>query len=100
MTKNITALMARTQFGQVLERVSRGEERFMVTKNGEAKAVIVGLKEFFRFASETPESLSVLQKEARKSGASALSLEDIEQEIQKVRRLKTSKKKYASKGRV
>ena len=31
MTKNVPAFIARTQFGQILERVSRNGERFVVT---------------------------------------------------------------------
>jgi hypothetical protein len=39
MTKNVPAFIARTQFGQILERVSQNNERFVVTKKGEAKAI-------------------------------------------------------------
>ena len=90
MTKNVSALLARTQFGQILERVSRNEERFLVTKNGQAKAVILGIEDFMESIAQTPEALATLQKQAQKSGANRLSLEDIEQEIQAVRRLKTN----------
>ena len=90
MTKNVSALIARTQFGQILERVSRNEERFLVTKNGQAKAVILGIEDFMESIAQTPEALATLQKQAQKSGANRLSLEDIEQEIQAVRRLKTN----------
>ena len=40
--------------------------------------------------AQTPEALATLQEQAQKSGADRLSLEDIEQEIQAVRRLKTN----------
>jgi len=92
MTKNISALIARTQFGQILERVSRNDERFLVTKNGQAKAVIFGIEDFMQSITQTPESLAALQEQAKKSGADKLSLEDIEQEIQAVRRLKLHQK--------
>lgn len=90
MTKNVSALLARTQFGQILERVSRNEERFLVTKNGQAKAIILGIEDFMESIAQTPEALATLQKQAQKSGADRLSLEDIEQEIQAARRLKTN----------
>ena len=90
MTKNVSALIARTQFGQILERVSQGQERFLVTKKGEAKAVILGVEDFMRSLMQTPESLADLQDQAKKSGANKLSLEDIEREIREVRRLKTT----------
>lgn len=86
MTKNVSALLARTQFGQILERVSRNRERFVVTKKGRATAVILGLEDFLESTQEAPESLAALQDEARQSGRNALTLEEIEREIQAVRR--------------
>jgi prevent-host-death family protein len=92
MTKNIPAFIARTQFGQILERVSQNNERFVVTKKGEAKAIILGVEDFLRATAETPESLATLQGQAQKSGASRLTLEEIEEEIDAVRRIKAPDK--------
>ena len=86
MTKNVPAFIARTQFGQILERVSQNSERFVVTKKGEAKAVILGVEDFLQAVVETPDALSALQREAAKSGADKLSIEEIEKEIAAVRR--------------
>jgi prevent-host-death family protein len=97
MTKNIPAFIARTQFGQILERVSQNNERFLITKKGEAKAIILGVEDFLRSIVKTPESLSVLQEQAKKSGADKLTLEAIEKEIEAVRRIK-HKKKYDTPG--
>lgn len=94
MTKNIPAFIARTQFGQILDRVVNGNERFVVTKRGEAKAIILGVEDFLQATGETPASLSALQQQAQKSGASKLTLEEIEKEINAVR--KAPKKEYAS----
>jgi prevent-host-death family protein len=94
MTKNIPAFIARTQFGQILDRVVNGNERFVVTKRGEAKAIILGVEDFLQVTGETPASLSALQQQAQKSGASKLTLEEIEKEINAVR--KAPKKEYAS----
>jgi prevent-host-death family protein len=92
MTKNVPAFIARTQFGQILERVSQNNERFVVTKKGEAKAIILGVEDFLRATAETPESLAILQRQAQKSGASRLTLEEIEEEIDAVRRIKAPDK--------
>ena len=86
MTKNVPAFIARTQFGQILERVSQNSERFVVTKKGEAKAVILGVEDFLQAVVETPDALSALQREAARSGANKLTLEEIEKEIAAVRR--------------
>jgi prevent-host-death family protein len=80
MTKNVPVYIARTRFGQILERVSHTNERFVVTKKGEAKAIILGVEDFLQAAVETPESLSALQEQAVKGGANKLTLEEIERD--------------------
>jgi prevent-host-death family protein len=97
MTKNVPAFIARTQFGQILERASKNNERFLVTKKGEAKAIILGVEDFLQAIAETPKSLSALQEQAKKSGVDKLTLEEIEKEIDAVRRIK-HKKKYDAYG--
>ena len=89
VTRSIPAFIARTQFGQILERVSAQKERILVTKNGEAKAVILGVEDFLQAVVKTPDSLRALQDEAKRSGADKMTLEDIEAEIQAVRRAKS-----------
>jgi prevent-host-death family protein len=97
MTKNVSAFIARTQFGQILERASQNKERFLVTKKGEAKAIILGVEDYMRTIVGTPKSLSTLQEQAKKSGADKLTLEEIEKEIDAVRRIRP-KKKYDAYG--
>jgi len=92
VTKSLPAFIARTQFGQILERVSQKRERFLVTKKGEAKAVILGLEDFLQAVVKTPKSLAALQEQARKSGAGKLTLEEVEAEIAAVRREKARQK--------
>jgi prevent-host-death family protein len=86
VTKSLPAFIARTQFGQILERVSGNNERFLVTKKGEAKAVIMGVADFLRAVAKSPQSLSAIQ--AKKAGTDKLTLEEIEAEIQAVRQAK------------
>ncbi len=88
VTKSIPAVIARTQFGQIMDRVSQNRERFLVTKKGEAKAVILGIEDFLQAIVKTPQSLAALQKQAHKSGAEKLTLEEIEAEIAAVRQAK------------
>lgn len=81
VTRSISALIARTQLGQILERVSKNKERFLVSKRGEGKAVIMGLEDYLRNIIKQPEALASLQKQAEKTGANKLTLEQIDQEI-------------------
>jgi prevent-host-death family protein len=92
VTKSIPAFIARTQFGQIMDRVSQNRERFLVTKKGEAKAVILGIEDFLQAIVKTPQSLAALQAQARKRGADKLIVEDIEAEIAAVRRVKPHSK--------
>lgn len=85
VTKSISALMARTQLGQILERVSENKERFLVSKRGKGKAVIMGLEDYLRNIVKQPEALTRLQKQAEKTGANKLTLEEIDQEIKAFR---------------
>jgi prevent-host-death family protein len=50
-----------------LERVSKSRDRFLVTKNGEAKAVILSLEDYLEAIVKTPECLAALQEETKKA---------------------------------
>ena len=89
VTKSIPAFIARTQFGQILERVSRNRDRFLVTRKGEVKAVILGVEDFLEAVVKTPKSLVALQRQARRRGTDKLTVEEIEEEIAAVRRART-----------
>ena len=88
VTKSLPAFIARTQFGQILVRVSGNRERFVVTKNGEAKAIILGVEDFLQAVVKIPPELAALQAEAKQRGVDKLTLEEIEAEIQAVRTAK------------
>ena len=92
ITKTVSARFARAQLGGILDRAARRQERFIVTKNGQAKAIILGVGDFLHAVVKTPASLAALQGEAEKSGMAGLSWEDIEAEIELVRRGKIHQK--------
>ena len=85
VTKNISALMARTQLGQILERVKKNQDRFLISKKGEATAVILSVEDYLRNIVKQPDILTKLQKQAKKAGTDKLSLEDIDAEIKAFR---------------
>jgi len=88
VTKSVPAFIARTQFGQILERVSRNRDRFLVTRKGEVTAVILGVEDFLQTVVKTPKSLAALQRQARNRGTEKLTLAEIEAEIAAGRRAK------------
>ena len=85
VTKTISALIARTQLGQILERVKKNQDRFLISKKGEATAVILGVEDYLRNIIKQPDVLTKLQKQAKKAGTDKLSLEDIDAEIKAFR---------------
>ena len=85
VTKNISALVARTQLGQILERVKKNQDRFLISKKGEATAVILSVEDYLRNIIKQPDVLTKLQKQAKKAGTNKLSLEDIDAEVKAFR---------------
>jgi prevent-host-death family protein len=85
VTKSISALIARTQLGQILERVKKNQDRFLISKKGEATAVILSVEDYLRNIVKQPDVLTKLQKQAKKAGTDKLTLEDIDAEIKAFR---------------
>jgi prevent-host-death family protein len=85
VTKNISALIARTQLGQILERIKKNQDRFLISKKGEATAVILSVEDYLTNIVKQPKVLTKLQKQAKKAGTDKLSIEDIDAEIKAFR---------------
>ena len=92
MTKSVPAFIARTQFGQILNRVAQNRERFVVTRKGEATAVILGIEDFLQTVVKPSPELAAVQEAAKKSGTDKLTLEEIEAEIEAVRQERAARK--------
>jgi prevent-host-death family protein len=86
VTRNISALIARTQLGQILERVKKNQDRFLISKKGEPTAVILSVEDYLKNIVKQPGVLTKLQKQAKKAGTDKLSLEDIDAEIKAFRK--------------
>lgn len=48
MTKLIDALSARTRFGEIMEKAEKGNTRFVVSRHGKAKVVILSVDDYLR----------------------------------------------------
>jgi prevent-host-death family protein len=85
--KTIPEFIARNQLGRILERVKRKKERFVVSRKGEATAVILGYEDFLRSVLRLKEAavLKKIREAARRSGASRLTSAEIEAEIRAAR---------------
>jgi hypothetical protein len=89
MPISISALSARSQFGQIMRRASGNKrERFVVGPRGEPTVVIMGIEDFLTTIAPEPEVLARIRAASRKNGTSSLSTAAIDREIAAHRREK------------
>jgi prevent-host-death family protein len=88
MTKVVSALTARTQFGQIMERATKNNERFVVDKRGEPTVIIMSLRDYIRAIAPPPEWLSEIRAESKRKGTDKLTMREINAEIAAYRREK------------
>jgi prevent-host-death family protein len=86
MTNVISALTARTQLGQVLQRTAQKNERFAVERRGQPSVVIMSIKDYIETMAPTPDWLKQIAAEAKKTGLNKLTMRQIDAEISAVRR--------------
>lgn len=84
--KVVSALAARTQFGQILRRAKNDHVRFVVDRRGEPQVVIMGIKDFLRTIAPENEVLAAIRAAARKKVKNKLSMRQIDREIRAYRR--------------
>lgn len=86
MTRKITAVAARTQFGQIIDRAVGHGERFLVERNGEPVVLILSLTDFVKTLAPAPNWLKDIQNHAKRHGLDKLTMDDIDAEIAATRR--------------
>jgi prevent-host-death family protein len=84
--KIVSALAARTQFGQIMRRARTDNQRFVVDRRGEPQVVIMGVKDFIKTIAPEKKVLAAIRAASRKNGTHKLSLRDINREIRAYRR--------------
>ena len=88
MSRRVDAHVARTQFGQLMDRAVRDKERFVVERRGEPTVVIMSVEDFLENASDAPEWLKRSWAGAKERGVDKLTMEEIDEEIAAYRREK------------
>lgn len=86
MTSIITALEARTQFGEVMRQANENQKRFIVDKRGEPQVVIMGIQDYVNTIAPEAAVLTALGREAKRKGSNKLSMRQIDNEIKAARR--------------
>jgi prevent-host-death family protein len=88
MNRRIDAHVARTQFGQIMDRAVENNERFVVERRGEPAVVIMSVQDFIRTAAPPPDWLEKAWHGAKRRGLDKLASADIDAEIAAYRREK------------
>jgi len=88
MNRRVDAHLARTQFGQIMDRAVENNERFVVERRGEPAVVIMSIQDFIRTAAPPPDWLEKAWNGAKKRGLDKLASQDIDDEILSYRREK------------
>jgi prevent-host-death family protein len=83
----ISALTARTQFGQILKRAGEGDERFLVDRRGEPSVIIMSVRDYIKNIAPAPEAYKATREEAKRKGVNSVSMREIDREIAAVRRV-------------
>ena len=86
MTKAVSAVEARVQFGQLLRRVKNNNERFVIDRRGEPQAIIMNLDDYIDAIAPEPDWLGKIGEASKRRGTDKLTMREINVEIAAVRR--------------
>ena len=88
----VSALVARTQFGQIMRRARMDDARFVVGRRGEPQVVIMGIKDYLRNIAPESRVLAAVRAEGKKKRKNRLSMAEIDREIRAFRKQNTGKR--------
>ncbi|HRJ18477.1 MAG TPA: type II toxin-antitoxin system Phd/YefM family antitoxin [Bryobacteraceae bacterium] len=95
MTRKISALTARTQFGQIMERAVEHDERFLVDRRGHPAVVIMSVDDYLHTIAPEDPVVRAIRNRAEARGLDRLTLEEINAEIAGARQQKRARAKSA-----
>ena len=81
----VSALRARTNFGELLQRVEDERRSLVIEKRGTPRAVLLSIRDYVRLAAPEPEVLRAIGEESQRKGTDKLTSRQIEQAIKAAR---------------
>jgi prevent-host-death family protein len=84
-TMVVSALRARANFGQLLDRVSDERRSLVIEKRGIPRAVLLSIRDYVKLAAPEPEVLRIIGEESERNGTNALTSRQINQIIKATR---------------
>ena len=85
MTKLIDALSARNHFGEVMTEVESKNSRFVVSRRGKPKMVLLSVDDYLQNILHKPAILAEIQNQSVLGGLDKMSDSEIEAEISAAR---------------
>jgi prevent-host-death family protein len=92
MIRKISALTARTQLGQIMNRAVENNDRFLVERNGEPAVLILSVTDYVKSFAPPPDWLKKSWTSAKRRGLDKLTPHDIDTEIAASRRERRTRK--------
>jgi len=87
-TTLIDALSARTRFGELIEKVEAESVRYLVSRRGKPKVVILGIEDYLKNIIKKDELLVEVQLSAKQAGLDKMTTSEIDSEIENYRKSK------------
>jgi prevent-host-death family protein len=87
----VSALRARTNFGNLLRQVEDERRSLVIEKRGTPRAVLLSIRDYVRLAAPEPEVLRVIGEESKVKGTDNLSSRQIDRMIRATRAKKTKR---------
>ncbi len=91
MTKIIDALSFRTHLGAIMKETEKKNIRYLVSRRGKPKLIILSVEDYLRNIVGEDELLVKIQTGAKTLGLEQMTGEDIDEEIQTYRKEKNNK---------
>jgi prevent-host-death family protein len=85
----VSALRARTHFGDLLRRVEDERRSLVIEKRGTPRAVLLSIRDYVRLAAPEPEVLRIIGEESKAKGTDNLSSQQIDRIIKDTRAKRT-----------
>ena len=89
----VSALHARSNFGQLLRRVEKDSRGLVIEKRGTPRAILLSIRDYMRLASPEPEVLIAIGEESKRKGTARLTSGQIDRIIKAARAKKAKSPK-------
>jgi prevent-host-death family protein len=81
----VSALRARTNFGNLLQQVEDERRSLVIEKRGTPRAVLLSIRDYVRLAAPEPEVLKIIGEESKAKGTDSFSSQQIDRIIRATR---------------